>query len=57
MRLIGLREKMGPPKVKNEEKGLTKHNIKTAVPLKKGGVVKVDIYEVDTKIELYVDTF
>ncbi len=23
----------------------------------KGGVVKVDIYEVDTKIELYVDTF
>jgi len=22
-----------------------------------GGVVKVDIYEVDTKIELYVDTF
>ncbi len=25
--------------------------------IKKGGVVKVDIYEVDTKIELYVDTF
>jgi len=24
---------------------------------KTGGVVKVDIYEVDTKIELYVDTF
>jgi len=22
-----------------------------------GGVVKVEIYEVDTKIELYVDTF
>ena len=22
-----------------------------------GGVVKVNIYEVDTKIELYVDTF
>jgi len=24
---------------------------------KKGGVVKVEIYEVDTKIALYVDTF
>ncbi len=24
---------------------------------KMGGVVKVDIYELDTKIELYVDTF
>jgi len=25
--------------------------------VQKGGVVKVEIYEVDTKIELYVDTF
>ncbi len=28
-----------------------------AIKLSMGGVVKVDIYEVDTKIELYVDTF
>ncbi len=26
-------------------------------PIITGGVVKVDIYEVDTKIALYVDTF
>jgi len=29
----------------------------TAVLFSMGGVVKVDIYEVDSKIELYVDTF
>jgi len=34
-----------------------KKKVCTSEWLGKGGVVKVEIYEVDTKIALYVDTF